>query len=105
MCELLAQEIDTDKDTCFLVGLFSGLDTILDKPLEQALQPLPLSSCVTQAILHKTGVAGEALQYALDYERWEVDKPIFYNIEPQRIATIYLECIQWWANEVYPFIR
>lgn len=105
MCELLAKEINEDKETCFLIGLFSGLDAILNKPLPQALAPLPLSSTVTAAILQKTGLAGEALQYAIDYERWEINQPTFCNIEPQRIAAIYLECIQWWDNDVLPFIK
>ncbi|MGY6276976.1 EAL and HDOD domain-containing protein [Methylomonas sp. MgM2] len=105
MCELLAQEIKQDKELYFLIGLFSGLDAILNKPLDQALQPLPLSPDITASILRKTGLAGEALQYALDYERWDVNKPTFCNIEPQRIAAIYLESIQWWTNDVSPYIR
>lgn len=104
MCELLGQEINEDKEAYFLIGLFSGLDTILNKPLEQALQPLPLSATVTEAILHKSGLAGEALQYALDYERWDIEKPTFCNIEAQRIAAIYLEAIQWWSSDVYPYL-
>jgi len=105
MCELLAKEINEDSETYFLIGLFSGLDTILNKPLPQALSPLPLPSKVTSAILQKTGLAGEALQYAIDYERWEINQPTFCNIKPQRIAAIYLECIQWWDNDVLPFIK
>ncbi|QPK65081.1 HDOD domain-containing protein [Methylomonas sp. LL1] len=105
MCELLAVEIHQDRDTYFLIGLLSGLDSILDQPLETALKHLPLSHDVGSAILYKTGLAGEALQYALDYERWEIQGSTFRNIQPQRIAAIYLECIQWWSTSIYPFIR
>ena len=105
MCELLACEIKQDKEAYFLIGLLSGLDSILDQPLEQALEQLPLSSFVTSAILQKSGTAGEALQYALDYEHWRVEGPTFANIEPQRVAAIYLECIQWWSTQVAPYIK
>jgi len=105
MCELLACEIQQDPETYFLMGLMSGLDSIVDQPLEHALQHLPLSNIVTSAILEKSGIAGEALQYALDYEHWQVEGPTFANIEPQRIAAIYLECIQWWSTQVAPYIN
>jgi len=105
MCELLAIEIKQDAETYFLVGLMSGLDSILDLSLEKALQQLPLADIVTEAVLHKTGLAGEALQYAIYYEQWEVDRPTFHLIESERIANIYLECIQWWNTEILPFIK
>lgn len=104
MCELMAKEIREDAESYFLIGLLSGLDSILDLPLETALQQLPLSEHITQAILHHSGSAGEALQYALAYERWSVDAATFRNIDPQRIAAIYLDSIQWWSTQVYPFI-
>ncbi|AEG01388.1 EAL and HDOD domain-containing protein [Methylomonas methanica] len=105
MCELLAAEIKQDPETYFMVGLLSGLDSILDIPLEKALQQLPLSNLVSDAILQKTGSAGEALQYALDYERWDINRPTFSNIKPKRIAGIYLESIQWWSTQVFPYIK
>lgn len=105
MCELLALEIKQNPESYFLMGLLSGLDSILDLPLERALTHLPLSNTLANAILHKTGLDGEALQYVLDYERWEIGQATFANIEPQRIAAIYLECIQWWSTQVYPLLK
>lgn len=105
MCELLATEIKQNPESYFLMGLLSGLDSILDLPLERALTQLPLSNTLANAILHKSGQDGEALQYVLDYERWEIGKATFANIEPQRIAAIYLECIQWWSTQVYPLLK
>lgn len=105
MCELLAKELQQDSETYFLVGLMSGLDSILDMSLEKALQQLPLSDTVSKAILNKSGPAGEALQFALDYEQWTLDKPSFANIEPERITAIYLDCIHWWSTQIMPFIQ
>lgn len=105
MCELLAIEIKQNPESYFLMGMLSGLDSILDLPLERALTQLPLSNTLANAILHKSGQDGEALQYVLDYERWEIGQSTFANIEPQRIAAIYLECIQWWSIQVYPLLK
>lgn len=105
MCELLAIETQQDSDTFFLVGLLSGIDSILDMPLDKALQHLPLSDTISQAILHKSGVAGAALQYALNYEHWQIDQTTYCQITPLRIAAIYLECIQWWHEQVSPIIK
>lgn len=102
MCELLAREIDQDAEMFFLVAMFHGLDLLLDTPLEKALEQLPLSQKITDAVLHRTGAAGEALQYALDYERWAVNRATFYGIAPQRISAIYLESIEWWTQHISP---
>lgn len=105
MCELLAIETQQDSDTFFLVGLLSGIDSILDLPLDKALEQLPLSDTISQAILQKTGSAGKALEYALNYEHWQIDRKTYGNISSQRIAAIYLESIQWWRDEVSPLIK
>jgi EAL and modified HD-GYP domain-containing signal transduction protein len=104
MCELLAREIDQDAEMFFLVGMFNGLDALLDIPLEKALQQLPLSQKITDAVLLRTGIAGEALQYTLDYERWDIKNATFHDIAPQRIRAIYLESIEWWSRHIYPLV-
>ncbi|WP_150048006.1 MULTISPECIES: EAL and HDOD domain-containing protein [Methylomonas] len=105
MCELLALELNQEPETFFLVGLLSGLDSILDMSLEKVLEQLPISEPITQAILVKSGHAGAALDYALAYERWNDVEPRFHSIPPQRIAAIYLEAVQWWANQIYPLLH
>lgn len=105
MCELLAIETQQDADTFFLVGLLSGVDSILDMSLDKALLQLPLSDMIRLAILQKSGPAGAALDYALNYEQWKIDHTTYGNIAPQRIAAIYLECLQWWRDEVSPLLK
>lgn len=105
MCELLANEIHQDREHFFLVGMLSGLDVMLDQPLEKVLEQLPLSPSIARAILEKSGMAGQALQYAIDYERWDINKPTFQDIDSRRIASIYLESIEWWSSGIYPFIK
>ncbi len=98
MCELLAAELGEDKDRFFLVGMLSCLDMILDMPIDKVLDQLPLTKAIAEAILTYSGTAGETLKYAISYERWELSSTSFQNIEPQRLAAIYLDSINWARN-------
>jgi EAL and modified HD-GYP domain-containing signal transduction protein len=104
MCELLAQESKADPEHYFLIGMLSGLDSLLDLPLTKVLEQLPLAEDVGDAVLNYRGNAGEALQFCIAYERWEPGLTIFRGIGPERIANIYLESIDWWATRILPFL-
>lgn len=104
MCELLAREISEDQEHYFLIGMLSGLDSLLDMPLTKVMEQLPLAEDVGDAILHYRGGPGEALQFCIAYERWEPGITIFRGITPERIANIYLESIDWWATRIFPFL-
>lgn len=98
MCELLAAQLGDDRDRFFLIGMLSCLDSILDMPIDKVLDQLPLTKEIAEAILHKKGRAGEVLQYTIDYERWELSSTTFHDIDPKRIAGIYLDSINWAGN-------
>lgn len=98
MCELLAAQLGEDSDKFFLVGILSGLDSMLNMPIDEVLDHLPLSKEIAVAILHRTGKAGEVLQYTIDYERWELSSDTFHDLKPNRIASIYLDSIHWAGN-------
>ena len=58
--QLMAQLLDTGvgdelRREVYLCGVLSQIDLILDEPLTAALQRLPLSNRVTQALLSRTG--------------------------------------------------
>jgi EAL and modified HD-GYP domain-containing signal transduction protein len=62
-CELIARRLGApDPDAFFLVGLFSVLDVLLDRPLADALADLPLSDAVKAAVLRGEGQKGEVLR-------------------------------------------
>ncbi len=104
MCELLAKEIKADGDHYFFIGMLSGLDSLLDMPLAKVLEHLPLADDINNAVIHHQGNAGQTLHFCIAYERWEPDLGNFRNVPPERIATIYLECIDWWASSILPFL-
>jgi EAL and modified HD-GYP domain-containing signal transduction protein len=57
----------------FLMGLFSLMDAILDCPMAAAIENLPLSATVCQALLKAHGPAGDLLRLVRSYEsgQWE----------------------------------
>lgn len=69
MCELLAGALPSvARDSAFLVGLLSLLDAVLDRPLAEALAPLPISHELEVALLNRSGLLGTILQAVLAYE-------------------------------------
>lgn len=99
MCELLAPHFHQESDRLFLTGMLSSIDSVLDQPIEQALEQLPIANDIKQAILDKEGVLGEILSYTVCYERWELSCQNFSQIQPGTLGDIYLQSIAW-ANEV-----
>mgnify|MGYP001141604803 CR=1 FL=1 len=74
MCEQLARERGiADPDSCFTLGLFSMLDVLLDIPLAQILDNMPLTAELREALLNHAGPKGGLLNCVLDYEKanWE----------------------------------
>jgi c-di-GMP phosphodiesterase len=95
MCEELGKLIGEKPDHFFLVGILSSLDTILDIPLEEAMQQLPLASDVKSAILDKQGLTGEALECVINYERWNHSGMHFKNLDQLLISDAYYKGITW----------
>ena len=64
LMELLAAELlpSEECDNAFVVGVFSLLDTMLNVPLEKALESVALPQPVTDALLHGTGVFAPFLE-------------------------------------------
>lgn len=74
MCQRLSSLGNTKSaPRAFLVGLFSALDAILDQPIRDALQALPLHDEVRAAILEHRGELGTVLEIALAFEQGNFD--------------------------------
>lgn len=96
MCELLAERLKLPgKDSYFIVGLFSALDAMMDVPLEQVVENLPLSPLVVAALLKHEGQAGGALHCTLAYEKNEWDQIDCRQMEKGVIVQSYLDAVAW----------
>jgi EAL and modified HD-GYP domain-containing signal transduction protein len=69
MCEALAKSVKAgDPDSAFTVGLFSVLDVLAGRPMDEILNELPLADEVKSALLGGKGPLGTTLQSVLAYE-------------------------------------
>lgn len=95
MCELLAKYYKGDADTFFAVGLLSSLDALMDKPLTEIIDRLPLSTELTTALLQQQGAAGQALTDVLNYEQANWQAANQSPIPIQILGRAYLEALNW----------
>lgn len=96
MCELLAAPGNPDgKDSAFMVGLFSTLDAMMDQPLESALELLPLSRDIVDALLRREGPYADVLEATLSYERGDWERLEGRAGYDPPISEVYLEALEW----------
>ncbi|MBB1270255.1 EAL and HDOD domain-containing protein [Shewanella sp. SR44-3] len=75
LCEVVAKVMRLDKlaDAAFLMGLFSTLDAILDRPMDRVLRSLPLAPEINNALLHQQGELGQCFALAIAYMEGDWD--------------------------------
>lgn len=99
MLQTLSKASGLNEDAGFTAGLFSCLDAIMDRPMNEVLDELPLAAEITEALLKREGNLGNLLQAALNYERgdWQGMDPT----QPMsaELRNCYLESISW-ASEL-----
>lgn len=101
MCELVAEKIQANnKESYFTVGLFSVIDAIMDRPMKEIMEELPLSDLIKMALLSHTGEIGHTLKCVIAYDLGEWDA-IHYSmgIAPEILFQSYLDAITW-AGEI-----
>ena len=83
----------------FLTGLFSLLDSLLDQPLEELIELLPLSEQVKLALTKRAGPLGAILNLtdAYDQANWPLVRKYStaLKINESSIADYYLESVKW----------
>lgn len=86
----------------FLMGLFSVLDLILDKPMAEALEMVKVSRMISDALISKKGTLAPVYDFVLQYEdaSWqEVSRQmVLQNIEMDRVYSAYVESLKWYRD-------
>ncbi len=95
ICELLAEAADQDTDGYFTAGMFSALDLLMNAPIKQILNQLPLSEELKTGIINKDGPIGEALNCAISIENGEWGEIAFKDLSNKEILKAYHKAIQW----------
>ena len=95
-CESLALvEHRAAADGFFMAGLFSVLDALLDQPMADIVEHLPLNAAIKDALVHGQGNAGQALACALACERCELQAIQFDNFPSEDLYALHVEAMRW----------
>ena len=101
MCELLSEAASLSDQECFFtVGLFSGLDILMERELSDLLKPLPLKQDIVDALLDRKGDCGEAIQCVMAYEVSDCKNAHFKELTQNDIFIAHIEAVSW-ANMVF----
>ncbi len=100
-CELLAKNSPQVKESAefFLLGLFSLIDAILDRPMKQMMEQLPLSDAVKNALTSQEGPFAPFLQAIHTYEQGQSKECLQHlrmiRVDPNKVYDLYLEAVQF----------
>ncbi len=99
--ELLAGELydQAENMNCFFVGLFSSIDVLLNRPMREIMDGLPISERVKQALLGEDNEYRQLLNCVIAGEsgRWNQSEnaKIMLRIGAGRFTVLYLESLKW----------
>lgn len=86
----------------FLLGLFSVLDIILDKPMTEALEMVKVSKPIADALTKKTGDLYPVYDFITSYEMasWaEVSRiMLLADIDEADVYNAYIESLKWYRD-------
>lgn len=100
-CENLSRcaGAESKSQDLFLTGLFSALDVLMGRPLQEILEKMTLPEGVKEALMDQTGAYGRIYQMCLCYERadWEAVNSLKADSEFPcgDISAAYLDAISW----------
>ncbi len=100
-CELLAPYValgDQASDL-FLLGLLSVTDAILDQPLDEILEDLPVRKDIKEALLEQAVPYRNVLELVIALERGDWDRisdlAVLLKVREERISELYLSAVEW----------
>ena len=96
MCELLSiYEPSVRADTAFFAGLLSSLDFLLNMPMREVVERLPLEAGIARALVDRDGPLGGLIETVAAYEVADLEALSASSIELSDLAPAYLNAIAW----------
>ena len=90
------------KDELFLMGLFSVLDVILERPMAEALEMMKVDGDIKKALVERSGPLAPILDFILQYEdaNWqEVSRQMLLeNISMETVQKAYMDTLLWYKE-------
>ncbi len=106
LCELIGPEAGlTGNDLdLFLMGMFSLIDALVDRPLADVLEEVSVSDEVRNALLGKPSQLNSIYNLVLAYERGEWEQVLTisseFSIDRSRILECYTQAVEW-ADQIF----
>jgi len=107
LCEVLAAKVGLGAraEDAFLMGLFSMIDALLDRPLTEAVNTLPVADDVRSALLGGDTPLRPVYDLVLAYERGRWDRvsevSVALSLDEGAIRELYLDAVEW-GNSTTP---
>lgn len=107
-CDQIASLIgeEPQRSELFLMGLFSQLDAILDRPLEELLEEIRVAPLIREGLLGEAGKLHDLLDLTVALERghWADMSRAAAALgqEEQVLSTTFLDAVKW-AQQAYHF--
>ena len=105
LCELIGKGTgnkDYSSDL-FFMGLFSMIDTFMDRPMDEVLESLPLADETKKALLGEDGLFRNIFNLVLAYEQvdWQMvaERCAIVGLDQFVLADYYIKSIEW-ANNI-----
>jgi c-di-GMP-related signal transduction protein len=105
-CELLSAELvrPNEQPDFFLMGLLSLIDAILDRPMQEVLDGIPLAREIRVGLLGGNNLHGDVYRSVVAFERadWEVLSRLLSKLRltDELVSRSYLKSVKW-ATEVF----
>jgi c-di-GMP-related signal transduction protein len=105
-CELVSPEIGFGNRSSdfFLLGMFSVIDALIDRPLPEILNEISLIEDVEAALLGEDNKLKQVFDLNLSYEKGEwknvAELSTGLKLDEAKLPALYLEAVEW-ANEIF----
>lgn len=91
-------------DELFLMGLFSILDVVLEKPMEEALETLQLAKVIKDALVSHEGELAPVYEFMIAYEAadWsEVSRLLtLSHYDTDKVYEAYINSLSWYRETI-----
>ena len=95
MCELLARSTTVPSDEMFTAGLLSLLDAILDRPLLEILDQLPLTPLVREALLEGNSRPARIVETVRHQNRGDLALLSAAGFSAQAVFMAWYDAVRW----------
>ncbi len=95
MAEKIAPEFACATDAGFLLGLFSTIDTMLSKPMDEIIKSIPLSNESNLALISRGGIKGQLLNCIINYCEGHWSELGEDGPSMEKLSSAYIEANDW----------